>query len=72
MDRFLINKRPASILPTRSSSTLSKKHPPKQGNVSAADRVAGFGRTLFYADMMAINFSAGLAILKSITSGGIQ
>lgn len=52
MDRFLINKRPVSVSPSRSSSSLNKKPRlcAKQGNVSAADRVAEFGKHLFYAD----------------------
>ena len=49
---ILINKRPASISLTRTSSTLSKKHRccAKQGNLSVADRVAEFWRNLFNAD----------------------
>ena len=48
---------------TRSSSTLSKKPRSciKQGNVSAADRVAELGST--FSTLTAANFFAGLAIL---------
>ena len=61
---FLINKRPASISPTRSSLTLRKKPHPcaKQGNESAADQAAEIGRNLFYADDNKL-FSVVLAIL---------
>ncbi|MCP4492918.1 MAG: hypothetical protein GY820_37295 [Gammaproteobacteria bacterium] len=54
MDRFLVsnaNKRPCSDGDTPSSPTSKKPRPcAKQRNVSAAIRVAEFGRSLFYAD----------------------
>ena len=48
----MINKRPASISPTRSSLPLRKKPRPyaKQGSVFAADGEAEFARSLFYGD----------------------